>query len=378
MSEHVQALVCLSVLLHGSYIKEMSHFGNLNRLANFYVNKKLNGRGDLCRNEECQMDEWGLFTLWMLRLWCANFDFLFKVVLTSKQWCWRTGWLWLLWRLGTSHGWLRTDGIMWDRCMESAAMSRAFLSWGEHNFPEGYNTRPMSDSLRFSWDLIAVLLLHFLLFWNTLSSLDAHAPRPWTLYTLRSFQGEQQDSPAPFPFLPAMHHFRLITGSRQVPVCGAGQRQWTRAFPHLFQWWWGVAVRPLHRAPLSLPQAGTRPAIQLQAFMGLGGCILFVKSSRRGLYKAFRSTLPALKSHLGVGVITSPDEVCQEDLHAARLLNGCISRETALIYSLVSVAHCSPAAMDWQGKGQDDLALVCLTCEIFKSTAKHFNDLSSH
>lgn len=59
MNEHVEALVCLSALSYGSYIKEMLHFGNLYRLANFHVNKKLNGRGDLCRNEECQMNEWG-------------------------------------------------------------------------------------------------------------------------------------------------------------------------------------------------------------------------------------------------------------------------------------------------------------------------------
>lgn len=92
----------------------------------------------------------------------------------------------------------------------------------------------------------------------------------------------------------------------------------------------------------------------------------------------FRSKLSAMKSLPGLSVITGPDEVCQEDLRAARLLLSYISRETALIYSSVSVAHCSPTAVDWQGNGQDDLVLVCLTCEIFKSTAKHFNDLSSH
>lgn len=83
----------------------------------------------------------------------------------------------------------------------------------------------------------------------------------------------------------------------------------------------------------------------------------------------FSSKLPAMKSHPGLGVITGSDDVRQEDLHAARLLNGCISRETALIYSSVSVAHCSPAAVDWQGNGQDNLVLVCLTCVISKSTA---------
>lgn len=119
------------------------------------------------------------------------------------------------------------------------------------------------------------------------------------------------------------------------------------------QWWGGVAVWPLHRAALSLPQVRTWPATQVQVFMGLGGCILFGKSSWRGLYKMFRSNLPAMKSHPCLGVITGLDEVCQEDLHAARLLNGCISRETALIYSLVSVAHCSPTA--WTGRGMDKM-----------------------
>lgn len=89
----------------------------------------------------------------------------------------------------------------------------------------------------------------------------------------------------------------------------------------------------------------------------------------------FSSKLTAMKSHPGLGV--SPDEVCQEYLHAARLLNSHLSRETALIYSSVSVAYCSPTAVDWQGNGQDNLVLVRLTCEIFMSTAKHFNDLPS-
>lgn len=52
----------------------------------------------------------------------------------------------------------------------------------------------------------------------------------------------------------------------------------------------------------------------------------------------FRSKLSAMKSLPGLSVITGPDEVCQEDLRAARLLLGYISRETALIYSLVSVS----------------------------------------
>lgn len=67
-------------------------------------------------------------------------------------------------------------------------------------------------------DLVEIYLqcfcYFFLLFWNTMRSLDACAPRPWTLHTLCSSQGKQQDSPTPFPFLPTMHHFHLITGSR--------------------------------------------------------------------------------------------------------------------------------------------------------------------
>lgn len=63
MSEHVEALSCLSALPHSSYVKEMLQLRSLYRLAKFYVNKQLNGRGDLCRSEECWMNEWGLFTL---------------------------------------------------------------------------------------------------------------------------------------------------------------------------------------------------------------------------------------------------------------------------------------------------------------------------
>lgn len=107
-----------------------------------------------------------------------------------------------------------------------------------------------------------------------------------------------------------------------------------------------MAVWALHRSALSLPQAGIWPVIQVQVFMGLGGCIWFGKSSWRRLYEMFRSKLSAMKSHPGLSVITGPDEVCQEDLHAARLLLGYISRETALIYSSVSVAP-------WTGRGMD-------------------------
>jgi len=57
------ALACLSALTHGSDVKEMLELGSLYRLANFYVNKQLNGRWNLCRKEECGMNEWGLFTL---------------------------------------------------------------------------------------------------------------------------------------------------------------------------------------------------------------------------------------------------------------------------------------------------------------------------
>lgn len=176
MSEHVEALVCLSALPHGSYIKEMLHFGNLYRLANFYVNKKLNGRGDLCRNEEWQMNEWGLFTLWMLRSCCAKFDFLFKAVLTSKLWHWRTGGLWLLWRWGTSCGWLWTDEIMWDCYMERAARSRAFLSWGAHHFPEWYNTRNTQSHARFTQIWLRFIRTAFVIFSSVL--------RQWCLLML--------------------------------------------------------------------------------------------------------------------------------------------------------------------------------------------------
>lgn len=63
MSEHAEALVCLSALPHGSYVKEMLQPRSLYRLANFYINKQLNGKEDLYRLEEGRMDEWGLFTL---------------------------------------------------------------------------------------------------------------------------------------------------------------------------------------------------------------------------------------------------------------------------------------------------------------------------
>lgn len=63
MSKHAEALLCLSALPHGSYVKEMLQLRSLYRLANFYINKQLNGREDPCRLEEGRMNEWGLFTL---------------------------------------------------------------------------------------------------------------------------------------------------------------------------------------------------------------------------------------------------------------------------------------------------------------------------
>lgn len=171
------------------------------------------------------MNEWGLFTLWMLRSCCAKFDFLFKAVLTSKQQHWRTGWVWLLWRWGTSRGWLWTDGIMWDRYMESAARSRAFLSQEAHHFTEGYNIRYSQSHARFTQIWLRFICSAFVIF----SSVPEHEiswclcsktmNSPQLLLFSRQAAGQPYSLPPSNTPLPFDHRL-------QVAVC-----LWSRAAP---------------------------------------------------------------------------------------------------------------------------------------------------
>lgn len=314
MSEHVEALVCLSALPYGSYVKEMLQLGSLYRLANFYVNKQLNGRGDLCRNEERQMNEWGLFTLWMVSSCCAKFNFLLKAVLTSQQWHWRTGGLWLWWRWGTSHGWLGAGGMTQDLCVERAAGTGAFLTGGACHFPKGCNTRCACSHAGFTRIWLGFTSSAFAIVPSVLENSELS----WCSKTLKSsrlvlFSRKSSRTallPSPPPSSQRCTAFIWPQGLGRCMPAERGSTSKQSACLHDSYGGEGMlAAWPLLRSALPLPLVGTRCVIWLQVSVGLGGCALFRKSSWRGLYKVFRSKPPGMRSHLCLGVVTRPDEV---------------------------------------------------------------------
>lgn len=271
--------------------------------------------------------------------------------------------------------------MLWDHYMGSAARSRAFsLSWGVHYFPEGYNTRHSQSHARLTPIWLRFICSAFVIFffcsgtqWDLLM-LMLQDPEPSTPHALRkassrtalfSFLSTQQCT----TFIWSQGPDRCLLWSRTTPA----NENVSIPLTVVELWLCGPCIEQHHPYLRQVPDLQYR----CRSFWGWEAAFCLERAPGEDCTKCSDENFSNEKPP-GLGVISGPDEVCQEYLHAARLLSSYISRETALIYSSVSVARCTPTAVDWQGNGQDNLVLVvCLTCEIFKSTAKHFNDLSS-
>lgn len=88
---------------------------------------------------------------WMLSSCCAKFNLFSKVVLTSQQWHWRTGRLWLWWRWRTYRGRLGAGRMTQDLRVERAGGNGVLVTGGTCHFPDGCNTTHVRSYAGFTW-----------------------------------------------------------------------------------------------------------------------------------------------------------------------------------------------------------------------------------
>lgn len=184
---------------------------------------------------------------WMLSSCCAKFNFLFKVVLTSQQWHWRMGRLWLWWRQRTSRGWLGAGGMTQDLWVERAGGNRALVTGGTCRFPNGCNTMHVRSYAGFTWICLgfapSVFAVPPVLARNELSWCSKTLNSPHLVFFSRKAAG-QPCSPlpallpraAPLPFI-CLQGLGRCMSAESDSTGKQGECFPSRVFPQLLQRW---------------------------------------------------------------------------------------------------------------------------------------------